>query len=70
MVMKNVVFVDAVRTPFGKMGGGLRSFYPSELAGIAVKAMVDRSGIVERGGKWVLLPPTPTSLCSNASVCL
>ena len=49
--MKNVVFVDAVRTPFGKMGGGLRAFYPSELAGIAVKAMVDRSGIVERGGK-------------------
>lgn len=49
--MKNVVFVDAVRTPFGKMGGGLRGFYPSELGGIAVKALVDRSGIQERGGK-------------------
>ena len=51
MNTKNVVFVDAVRTPFGKMGGGLRKFYPSELAGMVVKAIVDRSGIVERGGK-------------------
>ncbi len=51
MVMKNVVFVDALRTPFGKMGGGLKKFYPSELAGTVVKALVDRSGILERGGK-------------------
>lgn len=51
MEMKNVVFVDAIRTPFGKMGGGLKKFYPTELGGIAVKALVDRSGIVERGGK-------------------
>ena len=49
--MKQVVFVDAVRTPFGKMGGGLRTFYPAELGGIAVRAIVDRSGILERGGK-------------------
>ncbi len=51
MNMKNVVFVDAIRTPFGKMGGGLRKFYPSELGGIAVKALVERSGITARGGK-------------------
>lgn len=47
--MKNVVFVDAVRTPFGKMGGGLRQFYPTELCGMTVKALVERSGILERG---------------------
>jgi len=51
MVMKNVVFVDALRTPFGKMGGGLKKFYPSELGGMVVKSLVDRSGILERGGK-------------------
>lgn len=51
MKMKDVVFVDALRTPFGKMGGGLRKFYPSELGGTVVKALVDRSGILERGGK-------------------
>lgn len=49
--MRNVVFVDALRTPFGKMGGGLRKFYPSELCGMTVKALVDRSGILTRGGK-------------------
>ena len=47
--MRNVVFVDGVRTPFGKMGGGLRQFYPSELCGMTVKALVERSGILERG---------------------
>ena len=47
--MRNVVFVDGVRTPFGKMGGGLRQFYPTELCGMTVKALVDRSGILERG---------------------
>lgn len=51
MNMKNVVFVDAVRTPFGKMGGGLKKFYPTELGGIVVKALVERSGILTRGGK-------------------
>ena len=49
--MKNVVFVDALRTPFGKMGGVLKQFYPSELCGKTVKALVDRSGILDRGGK-------------------
>jgi len=47
--MRNVVFVDGVRTPFGKMGGGLRKFYMSELAGMTVKALVDKTGIMERG---------------------
>ena len=51
MMMKNVVFVDAIRTPFGKMGGELRQFFPSELSGFAVKALVERSGLLERGGK-------------------
>lgn len=43
------MFVDGVRTPFGKMGGGLRKFYMSELAGMTVKALVDKTGIMERG---------------------
>ena len=48
--MKNVVIVDGVRTPFGKIGGVLRQFYPSELGGFAIKALVERTGIMERGG--------------------
>lgn len=46
--MRNVVFVDGIRTPFGKMGGGLRKFYPSELCGMIIKALVERTGIQER----------------------
>lgn len=49
--MKNVVFVDTLRTPFGKMGGALKKFYPSELCGMTIKALVERSGILARSGK-------------------
>ena len=47
--MRNVVFVDGVRTPFGKMGGGLRQFWPTDLAGFAIKGLVERTKILERG---------------------
>ena len=46
--MRNVVFVDGVRTPFGKMGGGLRQFWPTDLAGFAIKGLVERTKILER----------------------
>ncbi len=46
--MKNVVFVDAVRTPFGKLGGGLRSFFPAELCGMAIRELLERTKIRER----------------------
>lgn len=47
--MKNVVFVDGVRTPFGRLGGGLRQFYPADLCGMAIRELVERTGIQERG---------------------
>ncbi|MBQ6292344.1 MAG: thiolase family protein [Lachnospiraceae bacterium] len=47
--MKNVVIVDGLRTPFGRLGGGLRQFYPSELCGMTIRALVEKSGIMERG---------------------
>lgn len=47
--MRNVVFVDGVRTPFGKLGGGLRSFYPAELCGLAIRELVERTEIQKRG---------------------
>ena len=37
--MKNIVIVDGVRTPFGRLGGGLRQFHPGELAAFAIKAL-------------------------------
>ena len=48
--MKNVVIVDGIRTPFGKLGGSLRQFHMADLAGMTIKALVERTGIMERGG--------------------
>ncbi len=41
--MKNIVIVDGVRTPFGKLGGGLRQFHTADLASIAIKALMERT---------------------------
>ena len=39
------VIVSAVRTPFGKLGGGLASYSAPELGGIAIRAALERAGI-------------------------
>ncbi len=49
--MREVVFVDFARTAFGNRGGGLRSFSSLELATFALKGLIARSGILERGGE-------------------
>jgi len=51
MKEREVVIVDGCRTAFGKMGGGLKDFAATELGGICVKALLDRTGVLERGGK-------------------
>ncbi|MBP5295621.1 MAG: thiolase family protein [Lachnospiraceae bacterium] len=45
---RKVVIVSGVRTPFGRMGGGLRTYYPSELLGLAIRELVSRTGLSER----------------------
>jgi acetyl-CoA C-acetyltransferase len=42
---REVVLVEAVRTPSGKRNGGLSGMHPSELLGVAQQAVVERSGI-------------------------
>jgi acetyl-CoA C-acetyltransferase len=39
------VIVSAVRTPFGKLGGGLKGFKATELGAIAIRAGLDRIGL-------------------------
>jgi len=46
---REVVIIDGMRTAFGRMGGVLRPFTPVQLAGIAIKAVCDKTGILERG---------------------
>jgi len=43
--MKEVVIVSAARTPFGKFGGGLKSFTASDLGGLAIKEALKRANI-------------------------
>jgi len=43
--MREVVIVEAARTPIGRRGGGLSTMHAAELLGVAQKAVIDRSGI-------------------------
>ncbi|NCU17424.1 acetyl-CoA C-acyltransferase [Pallidibacillus pasinlerensis] len=41
--MKEVVIVDAVRTPIGRYKGALKSVRPDDLAAIAIKGLIERN---------------------------
>ncbi len=43
--MTEAWIVDGVRTPIGRHGGGLASVRPDDLAAVAIKALVERTGI-------------------------
>jgi len=43
--MQSAVIVDVIRTPLGKRNGKLKEWHPVDLAGITLKALVDRNGI-------------------------
>ncbi len=43
--MKDVVIVDAVRTPIGSFGGSLSSFTAPELGSTVIQALLKRSGV-------------------------
>ena len=43
--MNNIVIVDGARTPFGRLGGGLKQFHTADLAAIAVKSLMERTQI-------------------------
>ncbi|MBQ6398262.1 MAG: thiolase family protein [Oscillospiraceae bacterium] len=49
MAERNVVFVDGARTGFGRMGGALRDLPSSELGALAVRGLLKKTGIAERG---------------------
>jgi acetyl-CoA C-acetyltransferase len=49
------VIVGAVRTPFGKLGGGLARVPATELGAIAIKAGLERSGVDPGEVDYVLM---------------
>jgi acetyl-CoA C-acetyltransferase len=50
MSKRDVVFVDGVRTAFGTLGRTLRNFNAEQLGGLALKGLIDKTKIIEKGG--------------------
>ncbi len=43
--MRNVVVVDGLRTPFGRLGGGLRQFHNVDMAAMVIKGLMEKTGL-------------------------
>jgi acetyl-CoA C-acetyltransferase len=53
--MSRTVIVSAVRTPFGRLGGGLASHPATELGAIAIRAALERVGLEGREIEYVIM---------------
>jgi acetyl-CoA C-acetyltransferase len=49
------VIVSAVRTPFGKLGGGLADYEATELGSIVIRAALERIGLEPRQVEYVIM---------------
>src|SRR5437867_4860123 len=53
--MTRSVIVSAVRTPFGKLGGGLKDYEATELGAAAIKAALERIGLEPNEVEYVIM---------------
>jgi acetyl-CoA C-acetyltransferase len=53
--MARSVIVAAGRTPFGKLGGGLRDYEATELGAVAVRAVLERAGLEPHEIEYVIM---------------
>jgi acetyl-CoA C-acetyltransferase len=53
--MARSVIVAAVRTPFGKLGGGLKDYAATELGSLAIKAALDRADLEASEIEYVIM---------------
>jgi acetyl-CoA C-acetyltransferase len=53
--MSRSVIVSAVRTPFGKLGGGLKDYEATELGSLAIKAGLERVGLEPNEVQYVIM---------------
>ncbi len=53
--MTRSVIVSAVRTPFGKLGGGLAKLQATELGSLVIRAALDRAGIENGEPEYVVM---------------
>ena len=53
--MTRSVIVSAVRTPFGKLGGGLAGYQATELGALVIRAGLDRAGVEDGEVEYVIM---------------
>src|SRR5205814_10289421 len=53
--MSRSVIVSAVRTPFGRLGGGLKDYDATELGAIAIRAALERIELEGREVEYVIM---------------
>ncbi len=53
--MSRSVIVSAVRTPFGKLGGGLAGYQATELGALAIRAGLGRAGVEDDEVEYVIM---------------
>ena len=53
--MPRTVIVSAVRTPFGKLGGGLAAYEATQLGAIAIRAALERIGVEPHEPQYVIM---------------
>src|SRR5438105_4576144 len=53
--MTHSVIVSAVRTPFGRLGGGLKDYEATELGSHAIKAALERIGLEPDEAEYVIM---------------
>ena len=53
--MSRSVLVSAVRTPFGRLGGGLKNYAATELGAIAIRAALERIGLEGREVEYLIM---------------
>jgi acetyl-CoA C-acetyltransferase len=55
MAMSRSVIVSAVRTPFGRLGGGLAGYEATQLGAIAIRAALEKSGVEPDEVEYVIM---------------
>ncbi|MGZ4290253.1 MAG: acetyl-CoA C-acetyltransferase [Gaiellaceae bacterium] len=53
--MSRTVIVSAIRTPFGRLGGGLKDHAATELGALAIRAALERAGLEGREVDYVIM---------------
>src|SRR5437868_6655437 len=53
--MTRSVIVAAVRTPFGRLGGGLAKYEATQLGSLAIKAALERIGLEAEAPEYVIM---------------